>query len=505
MDSDLLALDTPVPVVESRELPPAPGLLDLIGRNHNITSALADIVDNSVDAHATTVLIRFLRKDSRLVSVVVVDDGDGIDDTTIDQAMTIGATRAYDEGSLGHFGIGLKAASLGQAASVTVLSRSRTAASAVGRRLVSKRRDRFECDVVDPAYASNALDRDWRHFSVIHGTVVKWDGVTRFPHTDDPAVTDQWIDETVRSIREHLGLVFHRLIAAGRIRILVDVEDIGTSECGLLFVVDAINPFGYSKTGHPDYPRSFAVSLAGRSTSPRCHVWPARSTLTEFKLASVRAPHNGIYVYRGDRLIQAGGWHGTTPNRNDLQLARVEIDIDTVIDVFSMNPEKTSVQAGAEFSKAVASFVGDGWSFASYLDDAAQVLKQARKWKSSRQRVVPPGRGFAPKIRSAIGAELEFLNGEDPIDIRWADMDGDDFFNIDRVGHVITLNKRYRWALTGESGASLNDAPIVKAFAYLMLEPLFRDSHFGPRDKDNIALWQEILLAAAHAQQDISS
>jgi hypothetical protein len=238
MDSDLLALDTPVPVVDSRELPPAPGLLDLIGRNHNITSALADIVDNSIDARATTVLIRFLRKDARLVSVVVVDDGDGMDDTTIDQAMTIGATRSYGEGSLGHFGIGLKAASLGQAGSVTVLSRNRSGVPAVGRRLASKRSDRFECDVVDPTYASNALDRDWRHVSLAHGTVVKWDGVRTFPHTDDPTVTDQWIDETVRSICEHLGLVFHRLIAAGRVKIVVDVEDIATTECGLVFTVE---------------------------------------------------------------------------------------------------------------------------------------------------------------------------------------------------------------------------------------------------------------------------
>jgi hypothetical protein len=505
MDSDLFALDTPVPVLDSRELPPAPGLLDLIGRNHNITSALADIVDNSIDARATTVLIRFLRKDARLVSVVVVDDGDGMDDTTIDQAMTIGATRSYGEGSLGHFGIGLKAASLGQAGSVTVLSRNRSGVPAVGRRLASKRSDRFECDVVDPTYASNALDRDWRHVSLAHGTVVKWDGVRTFPHTDDPTVTDQWIDETVRSICEHLGLVFHRLIAAGRVKIVVDVEDIATTECGLVFTVDAINPFGYSRTGHPDYPRSFTVSLAGRSATLRCHIWPARSTLTEFKLGSVRTPHSGIYVYRGDRLIQAGGWHGTTPNRNDVQLARVEIDIDAVISAFSMNPEKTAVQASAEFSKSLASFVDGSWSFVSYLDDAAQVLKQARRWKAARKRVVPPGRGFAPKVRSAIGAELEFLPGEDPIDIRWADMDGDDFFNIDRVGHVIALNKNYRWALTGESGASLNDAPVVKAFAFLLLEPLFRDSHLGPRDKDNIALWQEILLAAARAQQEISS
>ncbi len=287
MDSEPLngGLSGQVPTVGSRILPPAPGLLDLIGRNHNLVSAIADLVDNSIDARATAVVIRILCAESRLVALLVLDDGVGMDDPIIDQAMTIGATRSYEAGSLGHFGIGLKAASLGQANSVTVLSR-RAGRDAVGRRLSSRHNEHFECDVVDPAYATEALDRDWRRIAIDHGTVVRWDGVRAFPATDDPAVTSSWIDETVAALRDHLGLVFHRLIAAQRVKISVDVEDLASSELGLQFTVDPIDPFGYLTSGIP-------------STRERCS-W--RSAVVECRFDATSgpdAPRRCSFVYQG--------------------------------------------------------------------------------------------------------------------------------------------------------------------------------------------------------------
>jgi hypothetical protein len=49
-----------------------------------------DLVDNSVDATASTVLIRFLYTEDDLVSLVVVDDGRGMREKNIDRAMQFG-------------------------------------------------------------------------------------------------------------------------------------------------------------------------------------------------------------------------------------------------------------------------------------------------------------------------------------------------------------------------------------------------------------------------------
>ena len=50
--------------VGTLNVPPDPGILKALGQNHAFESAIADLVDNSVDAEAEHVLVRFvLRKE----------------------------------------------------------------------------------------------------------------------------------------------------------------------------------------------------------------------------------------------------------------------------------------------------------------------------------------------------------------------------------------------------------------------------------------------------------
>lgn len=111
-----------VPVDGTVELPPDRRALDGLGRNHSLRTALADLVDNSIDAEASHVLIRFVRKHGRLRGLYVVDNGKGMTTEAINVAMTLGGRREYAEKDLGSFGIGLKAASFSNAKLVTVLS-----------------------------------------------------------------------------------------------------------------------------------------------------------------------------------------------------------------------------------------------------------------------------------------------------------------------------------------------------------------------------------------------
>ena len=138
----------------------------------------------------------------------------------------------------------------------------------------------------------------------------------------------------------------------------------------------------------------------------------------------------------------------------------------------------------------------------SYCEHATTTFREARKRAGTRQRVVPPGRGFAPAVRHAIGDELEFVAGAEPIDIRWQDFDDDAFFSVDRQARVIGLNRRYRWAVTGNRGTSLNDAPLLKAALYLLLNDLFRGERFGAKQKDNVNLWGAILAVAAKVESE---
>lgn len=491
-----------IPVAESRHLPPDPRFMEAIGRNHALETALADLIDNSIDAGAGKVLIRFVRAGSRLVGLYVVDDGRGMSDDEIDRAMTIGASRDYGDTDLGHFGIGMKAASLGQAGSLTVLSRS-DAQEAVGRRwLLARATQGFECDVVAADFAAELLETDWAVVGRGAATVVRWDEIRAFPTSSDAGVTDRYIEDVTVRLRHHLGLVFHRLLVAGDLRIALDIEDAGGVEAGPTFLAEPVDPFAYARSGHPDYPKTLSSGAGAGDLSLKCHIWPGRSQLPGFKLDGRPDLGQGFYFYRHNRLLQSGGWNGVFHADRHHQLARVVIDIGPAYaSMLKMNPEKTRIEANADFAEAIGQArAEDGSDFTSYLEAASGTQRESSRRTRSRPRVVEPGRGFAPPVRRAIAREMEFLAGEEPIEVRWTSLDDDLFFEIDREEHVIWLNRQYRWAVIGDRESSLNDAPVVKALLFLLMEDLFRGAYLGAKDRDNIALWQEILTAAARAE-----
>ena len=110
-------------ITRTRDVPPDPSIARAVGRHHTFETAIADLVDNSVDAGSRNVLVRFLQRGGAVVGLRLIDDGRGMDAVTIDEAMTFAKKRAYETGDLGHFGLGLKAASLSQADVLRVYSR----------------------------------------------------------------------------------------------------------------------------------------------------------------------------------------------------------------------------------------------------------------------------------------------------------------------------------------------------------------------------------------------
>ena len=119
-------------VVGHRTVAPDPSITRAVGRHHSFETAIADLVDNSVDATATQVLVRFLQSNGAVTGLQLIDNGLGMDAEALDSAMTFAKKREYRGKDLGHFGIGLKAASLSQADVLRVYSH-RDGAQSAGR------------------------------------------------------------------------------------------------------------------------------------------------------------------------------------------------------------------------------------------------------------------------------------------------------------------------------------------------------------------------------------
>ena len=488
-----------VPTTGSIQLVPDPRSLEALGRNHTLEAALAELVDNSIDAGAEHVLIRFVRDGPRLVRLLVIDDGAGMTDERIDVAMTVGGARAYGDDEIGRFGLGLKAASFSQARSVTVVSAAE-GHPAVGRRWqLAKAKQDYRCDIVDADFAASHLAHDWGFPVSSTGTVVRWDDVKGFPTVENAASIERFIQSAFAKIRAHLGLIFHRLLDGTDLRVLLDVEDAG--DVVLRTEVPSLDPFGYAKTGAVGWPKKLRVGRGNQKLILECHIWPGRSNTDQFRLDGNLIERQGLYIYYHDRLVQRGGWNGLSHPDKQLNLARVAVDIaGDVEQVMSLKPEKNGVEVGPAFGPTVfAATTADGVSFLEYTERARGVLKAANQRRRERQAILPPGSGFAPKLRRAFQRELP-LKDEDPINIRWKRLPAEDFFDIDRQERVLWLNQRYRKALAGDRRGGLNDLPVVKALMYLLTENIFAGQNMGPRDKDNLEVWQAILTAAAREE-----
>jgi hypothetical protein len=410
-----------VPITDSIVLPPHPHFLDALGGNHRLETALADLVDNSIDARATQVSMRFFIVGNRVSSLEVVDNGDGMSPTDIDGAMTFGNVRDYGPDELGHFGLGLKAASFSQAESLSVISQASGSVASGRRWLMSKATESYECDVIAEDFCQTEFARHLPGSA--SGTIVRWDDIRTFPEHEDPDMLMSFLHDTSTRLQQHLGLVFHRFLADNRLTVTIDFEDAVVGAVGAPISVRPLDPFAYPRTGATDYPKQLVADVGGGRFSLTCHIWPGRSQLPQFRLPLQSVEnYQGFYFYRRGRLLQAGGWNALEVSRRDLQLARIVVEIDETLlasSVLRMNPEKSRVETSHEFSAGVnRARADDGTSFRDYLTMAGEQFKRSNQRQRVRSSVVPVGRGVPPRLRQVVHHELPTVPGAEPVDLR---------------------------------------------------------------------------------------
>jgi hypothetical protein len=490
----------------SLELEPNPAARVGSGLGYTMEDAVADIVSNSITAGASRIVIRFLLGDAGVDSIFVADDGTGLTPKQIDVAMSM-QEPIERRSRAGHFGLGLKSASFALADSLTVISLTRQA-PAVGRRwLASKATESAEGDIVGAAACASALAQPWGFDQRTQCTIVRWDGLRSFAADADPEVRLSLVQAATTRLQHHLGMVFHRFLERDSVTIAIDVEERGrTDGIGPAVEVRALDPFGYPRTGSPGYPKTLRTMVGGVAVTAECHIWPGRSQQPQFRLPHA-APdqYQGLYFYRGDQLLQAGGWNDIgVPHSAGLQLARVAIDLDdNLVDsgLFSKNPGRTGLVPAPEFGAALLQAVAeDGTSFQAYIEAAQAIYNKAHDRNRSRAKVAPIGRGLPNNVKRAVERELDTLPDREGVDLRWRDFTDDVFFDIDRDGHSIWLNTRYRRVVGGDAKSSFNDAPLVKTLLFLLVETLFHSPWWGQKDRDNLELWQRLLTSAAKEQ-----
>lgn len=311
---------------------------------YDFSTAVADIVDNSIAAAATQIDIRFEVNPPRLV---IRDDGAGMTANGLNEALRFGSRREYSEGDLGRYGLGLKTASLSQCRKLTVITRDGRMVPPSCRQLSLDIIDEWdEWLIVDP-HTTDEIEKAKDALKDHSGTVVIWEDLDRaFPGRYGSGA---WALNRSESLRrktsEHLSLVFERFLAgsAGRlVRITVNGAPLLPWD-----------PFATNETGTAELdPQTFDVNEDDHNGTVTLRRWvlPARhefSSPAEFDRLAGPLKWNrqqGIYIYRSNRLVQWGGWAGIRAVDEHTKLARCSLDFTTALDpVFSINVAKMRV------------------------------------------------------------------------------------------------------------------------------------------------------------------
>ena len=316
---------------------------------YDTPSAVADLVDNSIDALATRVdiAVGYEGGDSW---VRIADNGTGMTARELEEAMRYGSARDYRTSDLGHFGLGLKTASLSQCRRLTVAARSTPRARIEIRRWDLdhvRATDAWALERVTPRECPARLLEPLVGTS---GTSVMWERLDRvldYARPDGAAAMSR-LERVVGEIADHLSMVFHRFLSGelrrrrARLRIMLD-------GCEL----EPWDPYARAERATEVLPVQ-SLMLEHRGARHRVRIRPYILP-NQIRFSSIEAHtraagpkrwnrQQGLYIYRHDRLIQSGGWNRLRTLDEHTKLARVALDVpSTADDAFQTNVSKMSV------------------------------------------------------------------------------------------------------------------------------------------------------------------
>lgn len=303
---------------------------------YSFSTAVADIIDNSVSAGADTVNVYF-DPIAAVPFFCILDDGCGMNFAELNNAMMPGSDRSDKEDSdleLGRFGLGLKSASLSQCREFVVASKKYGKVNAMA----------FDLDVIeDCRLMLKVLDKveidNLPYINLLRsyetGTLVVWN---KFDKIESTAKS---FEDSFRSVvadaKKHVEFVFHRFY--DDIAIYFNNKRIERRDPFLL------GSFGRQQTG-----RTTRIPIGSSVITVTPYTLPFANSLTSEEKALLGNPKSifdeqGFYLYRNKRLISWGNWMRMGIRSELNKLARIQVDIPSSLDeVWTLDVKKSSAK-----------------------------------------------------------------------------------------------------------------------------------------------------------------
>lgn len=316
------------------KIPPAKSLiLGLRCIGYNFSTALADIIDNSISANAKNIQI-FSNPDTKEPYVTIFDDGCGMGRKALENAMTLGSDREEKEDcelELGRFGLGLKSASFSQCLRLTVASKDCNRINAMRYDLKKiETTNEWKLDVLDDNEIK-LLPEIEKLIESKSGTLVIWEQFDKIKESSK-SFKDSFI-ETMGLAKQHIEFVFHRFYNK------INFEFNGHR-------IEKRDPF-LSSYPNSQEGRTQEILIDNSKIIVTPFVLPYANSLSEEQKKMLGNPKSiyddqGFYIYRNKRLIIWGSWLHMNIRSEFNKLARIRVDIPSELDSMWMLDVKKS-------------------------------------------------------------------------------------------------------------------------------------------------------------------
>lgn len=290
---------------------------------YNLSTAIADIIDNSISAHANEIRLEY-KWNGQDSFISISDNGTGMNKDELVLAMTPGSKDPEElrsEKDLGRFGMGLKTASFSQCKRLTCITKRENHATIKRCWDIDYINQENEWQLLDYVSDDSFPEKIEKQKS---GTLVLWEKLDRIvgnAETTNESVKNAFYAEII-AVKQHMSLVFHKFIESKRIKIYFQNEEIEPYNPFLL----NLNP--KPEMGQPEIFGNVEITyfiLPHMSEIGKTEYENSGGSLGWFQ-------EQGFYIYRSDRLLIAGDWLGLEKKRDYSKLARIAVNFTNAND-----------------------------------------------------------------------------------------------------------------------------------------------------------------------------
>ena len=357
-----------MPEIEYEEAVPRPEYLikSIAEQGYSLETALADLIDNSVSANAEKVEILTENHENKLI-VYLADNGGGMTEQELIRNMQFPSNdmdHIREENDLGRFGLGMKTASFSQTRKFTVITRKK------GEEIFSartwdvdylkkcgkwriKKNTNDEIKSLFSEYESSSKKHLAAYSEYTPNTIIVWEGLYKFENYTYTGNQFRHFKEQLNNVTsEYLGIVFHKFMELKKNPLQIRINNT---------LVKPFNPF-CSSTG--EIPRSLGLKEMrfGKDVlKMNAFILPVKACDNQHKWTTKN--HNlmdleGLYIYRGNRIIFYGGWNNIIKKESKLRLARLKIQVGNLNDdKLQLNVSKSQISIPYDLKTGVLKYI----------------------------------------------------------------------------------------------------------------------------------------------------